>query len=63
MPSPLNALLTLQLELVLHGLTMTKQALEIWLRFQPQPSRVTTPVAALLPAIADLRQDRRPPAA
>jgi hypothetical protein len=63
MPNPLKALMTLQLELVLHALNMTKQSMEIWLRFQPQPSKVTTPIAGMLPAVITKRQPSPPPSA
>ena len=44
-------MLRLQSEITLQILTMTKAVLEIWLRLQPQPSRVTAPVVAMLPSL------------
>lgn len=61
MANPLTTVATLQLELVLHGLALTKQLLEIGLRFQPQPARLTGPAAAVLPTLTRQRRPRRLP--
>ncbi len=56
----LRNVLILQLEMTLQVLTLTKSALEIGLRLQPQPSRVTSPVVAMLPVLIG-RSDVVPP--
>lgn len=41
----------LQLKWTLQALMMTKSVFETWLTLQPQPSRVTSPLLSLLPAL------------
>ncbi|MFO1153370.1 MAG: hypothetical protein U1E42_06855 [Rhodospirillales bacterium] len=57
----IRSALSLPLELTLQMMTMTRSALEICLRLQPQPSRITRATLSLLPPAAaqDANSPRR----
>jgi hypothetical protein len=61
--NPFRSLLIMQLEYTLQMLNVTKKFLELCLWAQPEPSKVTSSMLALVPVRASQPQDAPPPAA
>lgn len=54
--NPIRAILMMQLEITLKMLNMSKHILEVFIGAQPQASKVTSSMLALVPAQAEPSQ-------